>query len=348
MGMIAAKNAKTALDCGVTSIIGSSNPALLDVSLKEAILLGIVEGPRVVACTREFMASGDQADGTNRSWFMGLGESGLTRRVDGVEQMVQAVREELGRGCDIVKLSASPGHGSHPAGEATYYSLEEIEAAAYTAHERGKRVRAHTASRESIIRCARAGVDIIDHADLIDEEGMELVLVNDLSITPSMLWTVRYLEFAASWNYEMGPFPIGDGFPETRAAVDERLDGVRREFEYTCEMVPKLEDAGVRLLVGDDFGFPMMPHGDYVSELEVYVGQLGIEPLSVLRWATKHGAEAMGRGDELGTIAPGKLADLVVVDGDPSVEIGCLREGIVAVMKDGLFHREPPAPSGGK
>jgi imidazolonepropionase-like amidohydrolase len=105
-----------------------------------------------------------------------------------------------------------------------------------------------------------------------------------------------------------------------------------------------MEAAGVRLLVGDDFGFPMMPHGDYVSEFEVYVDQIGIAPLSVVRWATKHGAEAMGRGEELGTITPGKLADLLIVDGDPSVEIGCLRDGIVGVMKDGVFHREPPRP----
>lgn len=345
MGMVAAKNAMTALDCGVTSIIGSSNPGFLDVSLKDAISIGLIDGPRVLACTHELMVSGDQADGTNRSWYMGISESGLTRRVDGVEQMRQVVREEIGRGCDIVKLSVSPGHGSHPAADVSYYGQDEIDAAVSAAHEREKRVRAHTASRESILRCARAGVDIIDHADLIDDEGIELVLEKKLGVTPSMLWTVRYLEFAASWDYDtMGPFPIGDGFPETRAAVDARLDGVRRDFEYTCGVLPKMEAAGVRLLVGDDFGFPMMPHGDYVSEFEVYVDQIGIAPLSVVRWATKHGAEAMGRGEELGTITPGKLADLLIVDGDPSVEIGCLRDGIVGVMKDGVFHREPPRP----
>jgi len=95
MGMIAAMNARIALDSGVTSIIGSSNPGFLDVQLKEAMMLGVVEGPRIIPCTHEFMASGDQADGTNRSWFMDIHNHGLTRPVNGVEEM----RAASGRGC---------------------------------------------------------------------------------------------------------------------------------------------------------------------------------------------------------------------------------------------------------
>ena len=105
LGMVAAKNAQIAIDCGVTSMIGSSNGDLLDVCLKEAILLGQTRGPRVIPCTHEFMSSGNEADGDNRSWYMGIEHKGLTRRVDGVDQMRQAVREELGRGCQIVKLA---------------------------------------------------------------------------------------------------------------------------------------------------------------------------------------------------------------------------------------------------
>jgi imidazolonepropionase-like amidohydrolase len=99
-------------------------------------------------------------------------------------------------------------------------------------------------------------------------------------------------------------------------------------------------EAGVKLLVGDDFGFPMMPHGDYVSEYEIYTETLGIPPLVVLQWATRNGAEAMGRGDELGTVEVGKLADLLVVDGDPSTDIGVLRDGIRLVMLDGEVVRD--------
>ena len=84
----------------------------------------------------------------------------------------------------------------------------------------------------------------------------------------------------------------------------------------------------------------MMPHGDYVSEYEIYTKELGIDPLAVLTWATKNGADAMGMADELGTVEAGKLADLLVVDGDPSRDISCLRTQIQVVMKDGAIVRD--------
>jgi len=340
MGMIAAKNAATALSAGVTSIIGSSNPGHLDVCLKEAMVLGVVEGPRMLACTHEMMAPGDMADGTNRSWFMGISESGLTRRVNGVDEIRGAIREELGRGCDIAKMSVSPGHGSAPTRDLSYFTQDEIDAACETAHNLGKKVRAHCASRIGILMCAKAGVDIIDHADRIDQEGIDAVLAADSSITPSLLWSERFIAFAGSWDHSAATFPIGEGFPEPLDATLERLAGVERDFEYTCKMLPELERQGVRLLVGDDFGFPMMPHGDYVSEYEIYTKRLGIPALSVIRWATKNGAEAMGMGDELGTIREGRLADLLVVDGDPASDISVLRTGIRLVMKDGIPVRQ--------
>lgn len=342
LGMVAAKNAQIALDFGVTSMIGSSNGDLLDVCLKEAILLGLTRGPRVLPCTREILASGDSADGDNRAWFMGIQNHGLVRRADGVEEIRQAIREELGRGCEIVKLSISNGHGSQPIPDWNYYTSEEIQAAVDTAHGRGALVRAHCPSRTGIIDCARAGVDIIDHADLIDEEGIEAVLRADASITPSLLWTDRYLGFADSWNFELGPFPIGDGFPETQAQTLARIEQVRRDSDHTLSMFPKLREAGIRLLLGDDYGFAMMPHGDYASEMELYVKH-GVEPIEVMRWATRNGARAMGtRGADLGAIEEGKLADLIVVNGDPTSDVGVHRDpqNIALVVKAGIIEKD--------
>ena len=102
-------------------------------------------------------------------------------------------------------------------------------------------------------------------------------------------------------------------------------------------MMPEAHRAGVKLVVGDDFGTPIMPHGDYVSELELYVKQLGIPPLDVIRWATKNGGELVDPGGDLGTLAEGKLADLLVVDGDPVADIGCLRDRVQAVVQGGRF-----------
>jgi imidazolonepropionase-like amidohydrolase len=347
LGMVAAKNAQIAIDFGVTSIIGSSNGDLLDVCLKEAILLGLTQGPRIVACTREMIASGDAADGDNRAWFMELRKHGLVRHVDGVDQMRQAVREEIGRGCEIVKLSMSNGHGSQPVPDWNYYTSDEVRVAVEVAHSRGALVRAHCPTRSGVIECARAGVDIIDHADLIDEEGIEAVLEADATITPSLLWTDRYLAFADSWDYANGPFPIGDGFPESQSKTLVRLANVRRDSEYTLSMLPKLIEAGVRLVLGDDYGFPMMPHGDYASEMEVYVRQ-GVSPLDVMRWATRNGAEAMGkRGEDLGTIEVGKLADLIAVSGDPTEDVLVHRDpaNIALVMQDGVTLKNGLSPA---
>jgi len=342
LGMVAAKNAQIALDFGVTSMIGSSNGDLLDVCLKEAILFGLTAGPRILPCTREMLASGDVADGDNRAWFMGVQNHGLVRRVDGVHEMRQAVGEEIGRGCEIVKISISNGHGSQPVPDWNYYSADEICAAVDVAHNRGALVRAHCPSRTGIIECARAGVDIIDHADMIDDEGIDAVLEADATITPSPLWTARYLEFADSWDYAQGPFPIGDGFPEPQSKTLERLAAVRRDSDYTLSMLPKMKDAGIRLVLGDDYGFAMMPHGDYASEMEIYVKH-GVSPLEVMRWATRNGAEAMGkRGEELGTIEEHKLADLVVVNGDPTADVLVHRDpnNIQLVLKDGVVEKD--------
>jgi len=342
LGMVAAKNAQIALDFGVTSMIGSSNGDLLDVCLKEAILFGLTAGPRILPCTREMLASGDVADGDNRAWFMGVQNHGLVRRVDGVHEMRQAVGEEIGRGCEIVKISISNGHGSQPVPDWNYYSADEICAAVDVAHNRGALVRAHCPSRTGIIECARAGVDIIDHADMIDDEGIDAVLEADATITPSPLWTARYLEFADSWDYAQGPFPIGDGFPEPQSKTLERLAAVRRDSDYTLSMLPKMKDAGIRLVLGDDYGFAMMPHGDYASEMEIYVKH-GVSPLEVMRWATRNGAEAMGkRGEELGTIEEHKLADLIVVNGDPTADVLVHRDpnNIQLVLKDGVVEKD--------
>ena len=104
-------------------------------------------------------------------------------------------------------------------------------------------------------------------------------------------------------------------------------------------MMPEANRAGVTRVVGDDFGTPVMPHGTYIDELELYVKQLGFSTQDVIRWATRNGAELMDLSDELGTVEAGKLADLLVVDGDPLTDISCLGDSnrLVAILKGGEF-----------
>ena len=343
LGMLAAHNARIALDCGVTSALGSSNAWAIDVALKEAILAGLTPGPRFLAGSRELVTTGEMSDyPNNRNWFMGLTNTGLSYRVDGVDAFRRAVREEVGRGADIVKLSTGPGHGSSPTRDIMYLTRDELRAAVDTAHNLGARVRAHSPSRTSVRECARAGVDVIDHADRMDEECIEAILEAGSFVVPSMLWTVRFLEIAENWDHAEHVLPINEGFPESLPVTLERIRGVREDFEYTCRIMPEAAQAGVKMVVGDDFGTPVMPHGDYASELEFYVKQLGVPALEVIRWATFNGAELMGMNDELGLVEAGRLADLAVVDGDPLDDITCLKDpsNILAVLKDGQFVKD--------
>ena len=220
-----------------------------------------------------------------------------------------------------------------------YPSLGELSALVESVHKLGKRVRAHAPSRTSILECARAGVDIIDHADRIDDECIQAILDADCIVVPSMLWSVRFLDIAESWDHDEKPLPINEGFPESPADVRRRIAAVREDFEYTCRAMQDAARAGVRMIVGDDYGTPVMPHGEYIPELEFYVKELGIEPLEVLRWATFNGSQAMGLGEDAGRIEAGRLADLLVVKGDPSTDIACLgdRDNLAGIMLDGRW-----------
>ncbi|MCA9509848.1 MAG: amidohydrolase family protein [Myxococcota bacterium] len=343
LSMLAAVNAKTSLDCGFTSAIGSSNAFAIDVSLKEAILMGLIPGPRYLAGSREIVVTGEASDyPNNRNFFMELGCTGLTRAANGADGWRFAAREEVGRGVDVLKIAAGPGHGSSPAVDYMYPSREELRAAVDEVHKRGRKTRAHAPSRTSILECALAGVDIIDHADMLDQECIDAILDAGSVVVPSMLWSKRFLELAESWDHDAQVLPISEGFRETPAQVRARIAAVRRDYEYTREAIPAAAAAGVPMVVGDDFGTPLLPHGDYAAELVLYVKELGVDPLDVIRWATVNGARAMGMGDELGVVAAGRLADLVVVDGDPLADIAVLgdRARILAVLKDGVFERD--------
>ena len=132
------------------------------------------------------------------------------------------------------------------------------------------------------------------------------------------------------------------GFPESHARTLERLAGVKAQFEYTVSMLPKMRAAGINLVLGDDYGFAMMPHGDYASEMEAYV-KYGTPLIEVMQWGTRNGARAMGRhGVDLGEIQEGKLADLIVVEGDPTEDVLVFRDpgNVQLVLKNGQVEKD--------
>src|ERR1700731_740963 len=124
--------------------------------------------------------------------------------------------------------------------------------------------------------------------------------------------------------------------------------GMAADMGRALAILPKANEAGVKLLCGDDYGAMSLPHGRYADELEFYVKEAGIEPLDVIRWATRNGAELMGRGHEFGSVKEGYLADLLVVDGDPLRDIGVLQDQarLLAIMKGGTLIKDELAALG--
>jgi imidazolonepropionase-like amidohydrolase len=194
---------------------------------------------------------------------------------------------------------------------------DELAAAIDAAHSRGVLARGHVVGKGPIMLCIELGMDIIDHCDEMDDEVIAALVETQTFVAPS----IYYPKVVAGLLEDTAP---------------DRAAAMMRVLAFTREALPGADEAGVRLLLGDDFGGPGLPHGSYGAELHTYVEDARISPLSLLRWATRHGAEVVGRGDDLGAVALGKLADLLVLDGDPSVDIGLLADKRpVAVLKGG-------------
>lgn len=339
--ILAQRNLGIALEAGVTSIVCSSTFESIDSSLKNAIDQAWIAGPRMLCGSHELMATADIASGASRNYWLELGNCGLVRTTDGASGFRKIVREEIKQGAEVIKLSMSSGHNAGPTEERSCLTKEELDAAVTAAHDRGALVRAHTASKRSILDCAQAGVDIIDHADRMDEECIEAVLKSGSTVVPSLFYMMRVLEFMDSGALD-GKITAG-----ASTMFQRTLASMREDSAQLRSFLPEVDAAGVKLVCGDDFGTVFLQHGEYASELVFYVKEVGIPPKDVLRWATRNGADLFANGDEFGAVEEGKLADLLVVDGDPLSDIACLEDAtkLHAVLKGGVFESERPALS---
>jgi imidazolonepropionase-like amidohydrolase len=322
----AMNNLKTAVMCGFTSAVSAGAPFGIDAAMRQAIDEGAIEGPRLVPGSRDVSTTGHAND--YAPWYWGVSEPGALHLCDGPDEFRRAVRQEIKEGARIIKMFVTGGHGVPRSPERVEMTREEMGAAIEAAHMRGAKIRGHIANRDVILMAVELGMDVVDHADGMDAECIERILGQGTFVVPSMFFLSRYAEMMKSHN------------PAASQQMQEELDAA-------LAILPVAQAAGVKLVVGDDYGAAGFPHGIYGEELEFYVKVAGIAPLEVLRWATVHGAALMGRSDELGAVAPGKLADLLVVDGDPSADIGVLadRHRLLAVMKDGRFVKDALPPT---
>ena len=337
--LIAAKNLELMLKVGFTSAVGAGSPANIDVVLKYAIAAELINGPRLYACSQHLVTTGESLDYMPSFWHSGL-QSGFGRVCDGPEEFRKAVRAAIKDGVDIVKVHATGGHGTTLSVDCMPITFEELRAACEAAHERGKKIRAHAASKAGILLCARAGVDLIDHVDCLDDECIEVFLKNGTSITPGAFIVVRTLKVM-----EMHERRSEDEVNAARSLSSPFFSSIaidKGEYQRALEnfrvFLPKALQAGVNIINGDDFAAPVAPHGTYADELVSYVEDIGIPAKDVISWATRNAARFIGESD-LGVLGKGKIADLLIVKGNPVEDITLLqqRSNLVAVMKDGKF-----------
>jgi len=321
----AAKNARLALACGFTSVVGAGGGDDIDAQLALGIAQGLTAGPRIVPGSRNLGTTSGYID--LAPWWYGMQNIGACKLGDGPDSFRAIVREEMRRGARMIKVFATGGHGNVKTGQREF-SRAELAAIVETAHERGARVRAHCAWKSQLLECVALGFDVIDHGDEIDAECVEAMARAGTFWDPSALYLQKLLELPALQG------------PETAALRDVSA----RELENIARWLTPAHRAGVRVVLGDDYGTAFMPHGSYAEEIVYYVKRLGAAPLDVLAWATRNGGALTGI-DGLGTLEPGKLADLLVVDGDPSSDptLLCDVTRIRGVMLGGAWSRTPSA-----
>lgn len=323
--LLAAKHAKLALDYGFTSLIGAATSDALDAQLDAAIQDGVLVGPRIVACGRWLITTGDSND-LPEYWWWNIHSKGAQRICDGADDFRKAARREIKEGAQVVKIFNDGGHALLYGPDFVAMTDAELHAVVEAVHHRGKKIRSHVTAKRNLLKCMEAGVDILDHADGMDDEVIEAMVTAGSFVCPSL-----YLTKAIHARL------TAEGGGDEPAAL-----GLRSDLEHMCDVLPRANRAGVKLLIGDDWGTAMTPHGEYIKEMQLYVDEAGIPAADVLRWATKNGADAMGQGAELGTIEVGKLADLVVVRGDPTQNIALLgeTENFQAIVKGGTFVKD--------
>lgn len=320
--LLAAANAKLALACGYTAARSGGSLFNIDVWLKKAIEEELVPGPRLAASGREICGAGGLMDWNPE--FRKIGMEGLILLINGADEARAAVRKLVKDGVEWVK--------TYPTGDAAaadvndHHTLcmtfEEMHAVVQTAHNHNMKVTGHCRATEGIKNALLAGYDTLEHATFIDDETLDLLLDRDVASVPAL-----YFE---KMSVERGP-----EYGMSQAVID----GHQETLEGGAESARRILSAGGRLGMGGDYGFAWNPHGDYAKELEFFVKYVGIEPLEVIKCATKTGSEILGRDDQIGTLETGKLADILVVDGDVPADIAILqdRSRLVAVMQGGVI-----------
>lgn len=315
-GMTAVGNARAMLDAGFTTVrnVGSDNRN--DIGLKQAIEAGYAVGPRIVPAGYALGATGGHCDSTflppsleNPRKEEGIGDT--------PEELKYQVRRQRKFGAEVIKVCATGGvfsRNTEPGQQ--QLSVAELKAIADEAQQWGIRTAAHAHGASGIRAAIAAGIDTIEHASLVDDEGIKMAVARARPVWFSMdIYNTEYTQAEGAKN----------GVLEDNLRKDREIAQIQRDN------FRKAHKAGVRMVFASDAG--VMPHGEIGKQFRVMV-EYGMTPLEAIQAATRNAAQALGRERDVGAIAVGRFADIVAVDDDPLANVRTL-ENVRAVIKGG-------------
>ncbi len=310
--LIGARNARVTLEAGFTTVRNVGASGFSDVALRDAINAGDVPGPRMLVSGPALSITGGHCDNNLLPFDYHAQEEGVA---DGVEAVQHKTREIIKYGADVIKICATGGvlsKGDDP--NAAQFTLEEMKAIVADAHRLGRKVAAHAHGAQGVIWASEAGVDSVEHGHLMNDEAIATLKKNGTYLVPTL--------YLMDWQRE-------------NAAQANLPDFAKRKMELVSETgkmnAKKAFAAGVKIGFGTDAA--VYPHGLNAHEFAVYV-KLGMTPLQAIQTATINDADLLGWSDKVGTIEPGKWADIVAVEGDPLADVTTL-ERVKFVMKGG-------------
>jgi len=303
MTIIAARNLRCALQSGITTVREVCGPRM-NLALRTAVERGQLVGPRIFTSGKGICMTGGH----------GSGDPTAVHQVDGAQAVRQAVREERKAGADLIKLLTS-----HRTDEPEF-SQEEIDAGVDEAHRFGLRTAIHAANLVTTAMAATAGVDVIEHGSFIDEPTMEMMAEKSIILVPT-LWVKHDLaERLEKWKLTPELFPWGDA-----KDLEQSATWFQRCVDRLPTTIALARKHGVRIAAGTDFVMSDYTWALLPEEL-AYLVRLGLTPMEAVESATRVGAEVLGLEKDLGTIEPGKLADLILVDSNPLDDISALAD----------------------
>ena len=312
MALMGARNARVTLEAGFTTVRNVGAGGYSDIALRDAIRAGDVPGPRMLVSGPALSITGGHGDEN----FLAPQYSSTSDGVaDGVAAVTEKVRQNIKYGADVIKFMATGGvlsEGDNP--ELAQFSLEEMKAIVETAHGLGRKVAAHAHGALGIKNAVLAGVDSIEHGSYINEEDIQLMKERGTYLCPTV-----YLEEWLMENYQ------SLGFTASMTEKMKLVLPIARQHESHAFQ------SGVKVAFGTDAA--VYPHGLNAHEFAMMV-KMGLPPLKAIQAATVNAADLLGWSDRVGTLEPGKFADIVAVQGDPLGDVSVL-ENVGFVMKGG-------------